>query len=358
MAETSIPLKCKEALAIGKSIGLCRLPDTHTVHFFETEAGVPLKRIDLTKLTEPTFAFAPYGSGDLAYIIIPQNHIKENSYTTDFPECNWHKTSANKFAIKQDYMKYVQGIINAAKKDSLLKVVAARCESLSINNTFNPLALFYQLCRDYPHSYIYLFSDAECGTWCGATPELLLSCENSHVKTVALAGTKPATDNSQWGEKELDEQHFVEIFIEDVFKQLKLFPLKKMKAQTISAGNLKHLCSEYSWRSDSETIAKKFHKILSHINPTPAVSGLPPIDAAFYISANEHMERRFYSGFSGIVNGIQATKLFVTLRCMELNENEITLYAGAGITRDSEAESEWEETVNKMQTLKDKIVQK
>lgn len=358
MAETSIPLKCKEALANGKSVALCRLPDTNIVHFFETETGLPLKRVDLTKLTEPTFAFAPYGSGDLAYIIIPQNYITENSYTTDIPECNWHNTSENKFATKQDYTQYVQGIINAAKKDSLLKVVAARCESLSINNTFNPLALFYKLCRDYPHSYIYLFSDAECGTWCGATPELLLSCENSHVKTVALAGTKPATDNSEWGEKELDEQHFVEIFIEDVFKQLKLFPLKKKKAQTISAGNLKHLCSEYSWRSDSETIAKKFHKILSHINPTPAVSGLPPLDAAFYISANEHMERRFYSGFSGIVNGIQATKLFVTLRCMELNENEITLYAGAGVTRDSEAESEWEETVKKMQTLKDKIVQK
>jgi isochorismate synthase len=357
MVESSIPLRCKEALAIGKTVGLCRLPDNKDIHFFESTSGVELKRIDLTKINGPSFAFAPYGSGDLAYIIIPENYISENSDVFDIPTCKWHISPQNQYATKEQYIEYVNGIIAAAKEETLLKTVAARCESLSVDHHFNPLELFYRLCKDYPQSYIYLFSDAESGTWCGATPELLLSCENNQIKTVALAGTKQASDETAWGEKELDEQHFVEVFVEDVFKQLKLFPLKKTTAQTIVAGNVKHLSSGYSWKADSETLGKKFHKILSHLNPTPAVSGLPPIDAAFYISVHERMERRFYSGFSGIVNGIHATKLYVTLRCMELNEGTITLYAGAGITVDSVAEKEWDETVKKMQTLKDKVLQ-
>ncbi len=357
MAETSIPLRCKEALANGKTVGLCRLPNSKDIHFFESTSGVELKRIDLTKINEPAFAFAPYGSGDLAYIIVPENYIAESNEVDAIPNCNWHTSPQNQYSTKEQYIEYVNGIVAATKQETLLKTVAARCESLSIDQNFNPLELFYRLCKDYPQSYIYLFSDAESGTWCGATPELLLSCENNHIKTVALAGTKQAADTTEWGEKELDEQHFVEVFVEDVFKQLKLFPLKKIAAQTIIAGNLKHLSSAYSWKSDSETLAKKFHKILSQINPTPAVSGLPPIDAAFYISVHERMERRFYSGFSGIVNGIHATKLYVTLRCLELNEDAITLYAGAGITADSVAEKEWDETVKKMQTLKDKILQ-
>jgi isochorismate synthase len=51
------------------------------------------------------------------------------------------------------------------------------------------------------------------------------------------------------------------------------------------------------------------------------------------------------------------THLFVNLRCGKIAEGKIRLFAGAGITEDSDSEKEWEETEMKCQIILDKIKQ-
>ena len=51
------------------------------------------------------------------------------------------------------------------------------------------------------------------------------------------------------------------------------------------------------------------------------------------------------------MNILQETNLYVNLRCLELSADAAILYAGAGITIDSEPEKEWQETELKMQTV-------
>ena len=46
-----------------------------------------------------------------------------------------------------------------------------------------------------------------------------------------------------------------------------------------------------------------------------------------------------------------SSDLFVHIRCMKLEGNLATLYAGAGLTEDSVPEREWQETEMKCQTL-------
>ena len=52
------------------------------------------------------------------------------------------------------------------------------------------------------------------------------------------------------------------------------------------------------------------------------------------------------------------TDLYVNLRCMQIEINSesstnlVPLYVGGGITKDSNAEKEWLETVNKAKTIK------
>jgi isochorismate synthase len=43
---------------------------------------------------------------------------------------------------------------------------------------------------------------------------------------------------------------------------------------------------------------------------------------------------------------------------MQVGESEIAVYVGGGITKDSQVQEEWEETVLKSKTLIDRIVQK
>lgn len=55
----------------------------------------------------------------------------------------------------------------------------------------------------------------------------------------------------------------------------------------------------------------------------------------------------YYAGFSGPYLLEEQTMLYVSLRCMQLNANMATLYAGGGIMPESKENEEWEETVRK-----------
>jgi isochorismate synthase len=46
------------------------------------------------------------------------------------------------------------------------------------------------------------------------------------------------------------------------------------------------------------------------------------------------------------------THLYVSLRCMQLCQDECFLYAGGGLLKDSQLEQEWQETEAKMQTMR------
>ena len=56
--------------------------------------------------------------------------------------------------------------------------------------------------------------------------------------------------------------------------------------------------------------------------------------------------------FENLIDAIEKeTFLFVTLRCANIHADKITRYAGAGITADSDAEKEFEETELKMNVI-------
>ena len=65
----------------------------------------------------------------------------------------------------------------------------------------------------------------------------------------------------------------------------------------------------------------------------------------------EKYERAYYTGYLGLVTPEKEISLFVNLRCMQVFKNEIALYLGGGITKDSNAEKEWAETNFKAETL-------
>ena len=71
-----------------------------------------------------------------------------------------------------------------------------------------------------------------------------------------------------------------------------------------------------------------------------------------FILENEGYERRYYSGFVGWLDPEGVTDIYVNLRCMEIRSDEAKLYAGGGILTSSDILSEWEETGDKMKTMK------
>jgi isochorismate synthase len=96
----------------------------------------------------------------------------------------------------------------------------------------------------------------------------------------------------------------------------------------------------------------KLAEFLDELHPTPSVCGLPKDVSMDVIRNTEKHRREYYSGFLGPVNIDNEWNLYVNLRSMKSLETELEYYLGAGITKGSNAEDEWEETNNKMNTLK------
>jgi isochorismate synthase len=102
--------------------------------------------------------------------------------------------------------------------------------------------------------------------------------------------------------------------------------------------------------------------LIRALHPTPAVCGLPRKKAKDFILENENYQREFYTGFLGELNikdskfkaqGQGSTSnLFVNLRCMNIENTIASIYIGGGITKDSNAKKEWDETVSKSKTMK------
>nr|MBX2840287.1 chorismate-binding protein [Flammeovirgaceae bacterium] len=91
--------------------------------------------------------------------------------------------------------------------------------------------------------------------------------------------------------------------------------------------------------------------MLKLLHPTSAVCGMPKEKSLAFILENEDYDRELYSGYFGPVNIQNKTNIFVNLRCLQISKEEIVLYAGAGITEDSNPEKEWKETEIKMDIL-------
>lgn len=229
------------------------------------------------------------------------------------------------------------------------KLVLSRSLTVNRKAAFSPAAVFYKACMRYVHSYVYLFHTPQTGTWLGSTPEVLLSGEKDEWYTVALAGTQSLQNGKLpeiWCDKKQEEQQLVTDYIRNRLLAFDIRP-EEEGPYTIRAGELAHLKTDFRFSLGDKTIGD----LLTVLHPTPAVCGLPKDEAFRFILANEGYDRRYYSGFIGRLRRESKSDLYVNLRCMQIEDRHLTLYAGGGLLTSSDLEEEWRETEDKLQTM-------
>lgn len=326
-----------------------------------------------SEYSESGFVFAPF-EDKKASILIPLEQSEQ--LATLFSKDMLRDEKVNlSIKVSEDnkefHVRLVQKGIDAIKKSDLRKVVLSRTETIKLSES-NPLQIFKQLLSSYSSAFVYCFFHPKIGTWLGATPETLLKIEGQRFFTTALAGTQKFEGklDVEWNPKEIEEQNIVTNYIIENLRPI-VHNLKVENVETTKAGSLLHLKTNISGTIDFKTLNLK--QMLQTLHPTPAVCGLPKQEAKQFILEHENYDREFYTGFLGelnlkekkfrnsnrhnIENDAYATlktvsNLFVNLRCMQLKSGEAILYVGGGITKDSNPDAEWEETVNKTQTIK------
>ncbi|MBN1598994.1 MAG: chorismate-binding protein [Bacteroidales bacterium] len=308
------------------------------------------------------FIIAPFTAQDgiKTYIIRPDIVLNDLNYESlighvrsiQTGELNGINRLAPKNTNKRDFIQQVRNTIDKIRSGEFDKVVLSRVKIVEGEFTSRLIEIFKVLSDSYTNAFVYLFQvKGHC--WIGATPEPLICFENNELTTVSLAGTRTFTDENlkveNWNKKELKEQEYVTQFIENALSDYNIINYQKTGPYTKKAGRLLHLRTDFNF--DIREIGDKLHDLINALHPTSAVCGMPMERTREYIIGTEKHEREYYSGFLGPVGIKDKLQLFVNLRCMKVFPDHLALYVGGGITSDSIAEDEWEETEIKAETL-------
>jgi isochorismate synthase len=248
---------------------------------------------------------------------------------------------------KNAYLKRCADLLAEMKSNDVPKVVFSRVHNVPCDEDQQWNLVFEQLLTAYPLNLNYFLHSDFLGTWMGSTPEVLIKSNHTTVfESMALAGTLSVSQpDSDWTDKERDEQQYVSDYLENIIKKHGSV-CHKSGRYVHSVGPVKHLRTDFQFELPHE---KRWH-FVRDFHPTPAVCGVPKEIAKKLYEKHEAHERKLYTGLIGLFTE-NATKLYVNLRCMQLHSKGAGLYVGGGLTQSSVPEVEWEETERKAQTL-------
>ncbi|NND95365.1 MAG: chorismate-binding protein [Flavobacteriales bacterium] len=314
--EINIILQADEDFESEKSAGMVMAP-------FEESADCPIIYI------RPDYL----GSiEDLNLSLFDYLHFEDSGYLVDGLQPAW----------REGYIDTCEQLIERLKAGQAEKVVLSVLDPRPYNAVYTDL--FISSVKDYTKAFVYFLHAPGTFTGIGASPEVLLERSGDQCRTMSLAGTKK-TGGQPWAEKEKEEQEIVTRYILNRLAEEGVEDIQYSDPYDEEAGPLVHLRSDILFRT-----LKKDNDILSALHPTPAVCGQPLEAARSLIHELEEHERRYYTGYIGIA-GAQSSRYFVNLRCMEKKDYYALCYAGGGVTASSDAVSEWQEVINKLEVM-------
>ncbi len=201
----------------------------------------------------------------------------------------------------------------------------------------------------FPNTFRYIYYTKQTGCWVGASPEVIFKHKKGEntFETMSLAGTRKISSIRKyaWDKKNTAEHNYVTHYIVDILSSLGLSSTVH-QSENISFGKIEHLCN----RITSTLNKMQPIDIITTLSPTPALAGYPIDFAIDNIKLLEEHPRYCYGGYVAIEDN-NDFNAYVNLRCVHFNRDHYCIYSGGGITIDSNANEEWDETESKSNVL-------
>jgi salicylate biosynthesis isochorismate synthase/menaquinone-specific isochorismate synthase len=210
----------------------------------------------------------------------------------------------------------------------------------------------------YPACFTYLVTGADGTAFAGASPELLIRRSGSRAWSQPMAGsvargaTEAEDDRLARGleasAKDAGEHRVVSKFVVEALRPF-ASSVDARPPEVVRFTNIQHLATNVS----AELIepAADALQLAAALHPTPAVGGWPRDAAQRLIDELEGLDRGWYAGAVGWIDGRGDGEFAVALRCGLLWEDGARLYAGVGVMPDSDPAEELEETELKFKAL-------
>lgn len=269
---------------------------------------------------------------------------------------NAHIVCHKHFPEKQQWCGLLSEAITQMKAGKMEKVVMARETKLTLSQPVS-VAEFLSASQQVNHQcYHFMMAFNKESGFLSSTPERLYLRQGTQLNSEALAGTVAnhpddviAAENAKWLMEDRKNQHENLVVVDDICQQLQgaVTGIDVSAAKVIRLRKIQHL-----YRSIAATlISPSDSDCLQRLQPTAAVCGLPRTIARQFLTEHEPFSRRWYAGTGGFVS-LNKSEFAVSLRCAQIENQQLSLFSGAGIVSDSDPEQEWEEIENKAAGLK------
>ncbi len=257
----------------------------------------------------------------------------------------------------ESYENSVAAAVKRIKAGEIEKVVLAREVVVRAPSAHDPAAVFGALRLGFPSCFNFCVGTGEA-VFIGASPELLVRCSGRSVATVGLAGSTrrssdPAVDDHLaqqllGSSKDRGEQAVVVRRIVKTLGKLSVWVEAADEPEIIKVANIQHLGTPvYAQLAQPRTAIE----LAGLLHPTPAVGGEPWKKANKVMAEVEGMDRGWYAGPTGWMDGSGDGEFCVALRSALVRDREAHLFAGVGVVADSDPAAELAETEIKLGAL-------
>ena len=259
-----------------------------------------------------------------------------------------------KFAItKKDFTNMVNKAKDYIRKGDIIQVVLSQV--LSAKTVQSPFGIYRKLRGLNPSAYMFYlrFKDLHLA---GSSPEMLVRCEEGVVTTRPIAGTSPRgeteeedrrIENKLLNNPKEKAEHImlVDLGRNDLGRVSKFGSVKITEFTRIERySHVMHIVSEVRGKLKNSMDS---YDVLRACFPAGTVSGSPKIRAMEIIDELENFRRGPYAGAVGYFDFSGNLDTCITIRTILINKDMAYIQAGAGIVADSEAQREYQETLNK-----------
>lgn len=304
-----------------------------------------------------------YTNVPLSNILLNTNYIKED-INVELDEDSIIQTP--------NYLEFKK-IIKQAKcnitSENLKKVVIAKKTNFKFKKNTSVRYIGYQLLHNELKSnkknYFYEFVNLEKhlqnitplnSVFVSYTPEKLLKTNGNKLYTEALAGSTFQNNFDLLSDKKNHEENLIvcKKICNDLQDYCTNINSKKSKIKQLSY--IKHIVTPIVAKIEN---TKNIQNIINKLHPTPATLGYPSNNAYTFINTYNNFDRSLFEGVGGFIDNSNHLSLgVVLLRSALITDDNLELFAGAGILQESNCDEEWQEISHKMTIVLKKITSK
>jgi len=254
---------------------------------------------------------------------------------------------------KAQYERMVKRAQEHIVAGDIIQVVLS--QRLSADIGVAPFEIYRKLRALNPSPYMF-YLDLDGLQLVGASPELLVRCENGLVETRPIAGTRPRGESGAQDEalkkdlladpkEKAEHVMLVDLGRNDLGRVCERGTVEISEFMNVEKySHVMHIVSNVQGklRSDKDAL-----DVLEASFPAGTVSGAPKIRAMEIIEDLEGQKRGPYAGAVGYFSFSKNLDMCITIRTIVVSGSKAYVQAGAGIVADSKPAAEYTETLNK-----------